>query len=113
MELINRNDVSLGLAPFDILGFKSEEELNLEISKLIKARSCLLYTSDAADDLLCVDLGGRRIIKMELINRNDVSLGLAPFDILGFKSEEELNLEISKLIKARSEFDTKNKVTSN
>ena len=23
---------------------------------------CLLYTSDAADDLLCVDLGGRRII---------------------------------------------------
>src|SRR5665213_4278491 len=27
------------------------------------ANSCLLYTSDAADDLLCVDLGGRRIIK--------------------------------------------------
>ena len=25
--------------------------------------TCLLYTSDAADDLLCVDLGGRRIIK--------------------------------------------------
>ena len=24
---------------------------------------CLLYTSDAADDLLCVDLGGRRNIK--------------------------------------------------
>ena len=24
---------------------------------------CLLYTSDAADDLLCVGLGGRRIIK--------------------------------------------------
>src|SRR5659263_178838 len=23
-------------------------------------RGCLLYTSDAADDLLCVDLGGRR-----------------------------------------------------
>src|SRR5450756_2792319 len=23
--------------------------------------NCLLYTSDAADDLLCVDLGGRRI----------------------------------------------------
>src|SRR5450756_1935884 len=28
-----------------------------------QATSCLLYTSDAADDLLCVDLGGRRIIK--------------------------------------------------
>ena len=26
-------------------------------------RVCLLYTSDAADDLLCVALGGRRIIK--------------------------------------------------
>src|SRR5450756_2752321 len=25
--------------------------------------NCLLYASDAADDLLCVDLGGRRIIK--------------------------------------------------
>ena len=25
--------------------------------------ACLLYTSDDADDLLCVDLGGRRIIK--------------------------------------------------
>ena len=28
-----------------------------------KQNACLLYTSDAADDLLCVDLGGRRIIK--------------------------------------------------
>src|SRR5450756_1103101 len=28
-----------------------------------RSSSCLLYTSDAADDLLCVDLGGRRIIK--------------------------------------------------
>ena len=27
---------------------------------------CLLYTSDAADDLLCVDLGGRRIILKDL-----------------------------------------------
>eukprot|EP00825_Cyclidium_porcatum_P033636 TRINITY_DN3560_c0_g1_i5.p3 TRINITY_DN3560_c0_g1~~TRINITY_DN3560_c0_g1_i5.p3 ORF type:complete len:137 (-),score=34.50 TRINITY_DN3560_c0_g1_i5:24-434(-) len=26
-------------------------------------KSCLLYTSDAADDMQCVDLGGRRIIK--------------------------------------------------
>ena len=26
------------------------------------SRICLLYTYDAADDLLCVDLGGRRII---------------------------------------------------
>ena len=35
------------------------------IEALFEALSeiCLLYTSDAADDLLCVDLGGRRIIK--------------------------------------------------
>ena len=31
------------------------------------AESCLLYTSDAADDLLCVDLGGRRIIKKKTL----------------------------------------------
>ena len=30
--------------------------------------ACLLYTSDAADDLLCVDLGGRRIIKKKKTN---------------------------------------------
>ena len=37
---------------------------------------CLLYTSDAADDLLCVDLGGRRIIKKKKepypLKNNDV-----------------------------------------
>ena len=27
---------------------------------------CLLYTSDAADDMQCVDLGGRRIIKKKV-----------------------------------------------
>ena len=31
----------------------------------INDKRCLLYTSDAADDLLCVDLGGRRIIKKQ------------------------------------------------
>ena len=30
---------------------------------LLSWEGCLLYTSDAADDLLCVDLGGRCIIK--------------------------------------------------
>ena len=30
---------------------------------IVRFQACLLYTSDAADDLLCVDLGGRRIIK--------------------------------------------------
>eukprot|EP00831_Metopus_contortus_P080527 TRINITY_DN8250_c0_g1_i3.p1 TRINITY_DN8250_c0_g1~~TRINITY_DN8250_c0_g1_i3.p1 ORF type:complete len:224 (-),score=53.21 TRINITY_DN8250_c0_g1_i3:54-725(-) len=36
------------------------EERKLENRKL---HACLLYTSDAADDTPCVDLGGRRIIK--------------------------------------------------
>ena len=39
-------------------------EIRSKLSGDIQAAySCLLYTSDAADDLLCVDLGGRRIIK--------------------------------------------------
>eukprot|EP00825_Cyclidium_porcatum_P048732 TRINITY_DN8262_c0_g1_i1.p1 TRINITY_DN8262_c0_g1~~TRINITY_DN8262_c0_g1_i1.p1 ORF type:complete len:149 (-),score=15.20 TRINITY_DN8262_c0_g1_i1:5-451(-) len=29
--------------------------------------TCLLYTSDAADDMQCVDLGGRRIIKKKKV----------------------------------------------
>ena len=33
--------------------------------------ACLLYTSDAADDLLCVDLGGRRIIKKKKQTTNE------------------------------------------
>ena len=35
------------------------------------SKACLLYTSDAADDLLCVDLGGRRIIKKKTRTRAD------------------------------------------
>ena len=34
-----------------------------------RVERCLLYTSDAADDLLCVDLGGRRIIKKKKNNK--------------------------------------------
>ena len=44
---------------------------------IITANTCLLYTSDAADDLLCVDLGGRRIIKKKKqkhIIRADINL---------------------------------------
>ena len=33
---------------------------------------CLLYTSDAADDLLCVDIGGRRIIKKNKKEQNNM-----------------------------------------
>ena len=37
-----------------------KEELQ---EKSQNTNGCLLYTSDAADDMQCVDLGGRRIIK--------------------------------------------------
>ena len=49
---------------------------------------------------------------MEIINKYELSLGLEPFDVLGFKSEEELNQEISKLIEVRSEFESKSKANS-
>ena len=51
------------------------DRLELSTSRLSGVRSnhlsysCLLYTSDAADDLLCVDLGGRRIIKKKKKNK--------------------------------------------
>src|SRR5665811_290380 len=35
--------------------------------------SCLLYTSDAADDLTRVDLGGRRIIKKKKKQNNNIT----------------------------------------
>src|SRR5680860_1883373 len=45
----------------DLCGFSDKTTL---LSHRVKRHNpCLLYTSDAADDLLCVDLGGRRIIK--------------------------------------------------
>ena len=34
--------------------------------------ACLLYTSDAADELLCVDLGGRRLIKKKNTMKNTI-----------------------------------------
>ena len=35
---------------------------------------CLLYTSDAADDLLCVDLGGRRLIKKKNLKKKQQTI---------------------------------------
>ena len=34
---------------------------------------CLLYTSDAADELLCVDLGGRRTLKKKKTQRGETT----------------------------------------
>ena len=41
----------------------SANDIAFLVYTLSTCLTCLLYTSDAADDLLCVDLGGRRIIK--------------------------------------------------
>ena len=49
---------------------------------------------------------------MDFLNKYEVSLGLEPFDVLGFRSEEELNQEILKLIKVRSEFENESKLHS-
>eukprot|EP00657_Telonema_sp_P-1_P002785 TRINITY_DN1647_c0_g1_i12.p1 TRINITY_DN1647_c0_g1~~TRINITY_DN1647_c0_g1_i12.p1 ORF type:complete len:382 (-),score=174.12 TRINITY_DN1647_c0_g1_i12:129-1274(-) len=51
----------LGMTGMDL----TREGLSLILGDVFirKYYTCLLYTSDAADDLLCVDLGGRRFIK--------------------------------------------------
>ena len=41
---------------------------------------------------------------MELVQKEETSLGLESYDVLGFNSQEELELEISKLTKFRPEF---------
>src|SRR5450756_2756175 len=57
---------ALGVSPDQIMiltvGGDSASKGAQEVMQAL-AIICLLYTSDAADDLLCVDLGGRRIIK--------------------------------------------------
>ena len=47
------------------------------------AYPCLLYTSDAADELDGVDLGGRRIIKKKFFQAEDGILDVAPSRGLG------------------------------
>src|SRR5428012_184 len=69
------------------------EALALE-NNLIKQRTpkyniCLLYTSDAADDLICVDLGGRRIIK-KTKNKEKPSQALKHSKRSQYKSKKEL-----------------------
>eukprot|EP00831_Metopus_contortus_P054062 TRINITY_DN4547_c0_g1_i5.p1 TRINITY_DN4547_c0_g1~~TRINITY_DN4547_c0_g1_i5.p1 ORF type:complete len:440 (-),score=74.86 TRINITY_DN4547_c0_g1_i5:75-1394(-) len=50
---------------FDISSNEFQRRLSktLATEPISQSNNCLLYTSDAADDTPCVDLGGRRIIK--------------------------------------------------
>eukprot|EP00825_Cyclidium_porcatum_P006943 TRINITY_DN1347_c0_g1_i2.p1 TRINITY_DN1347_c0_g1~~TRINITY_DN1347_c0_g1_i2.p1 ORF type:complete len:301 (-),score=57.35 TRINITY_DN1347_c0_g1_i2:76-978(-) len=45
------------------LAYNCRSTKSIEGDKIDFIYTCLLYTSDAADDMQCVDLGGRRIIK--------------------------------------------------
>src|SRR5680860_921624 len=65
LELLNERGLSYLLTAPGDLGFARAYvtgDLVLHGVHPGNPYDCLLYTSDAADDLLCVDLGGRRII---------------------------------------------------
>ena len=57
-ESLLGGDRSVGLAPVSVFGF-------------LRISTCLLYTSDAADERSSVDLGGRRIIKKKTDQYHD------------------------------------------
>ena len=56
-----------GLKPNCVVMVRSIRALKMHSGKY---KVCLLYTSDAADDLLCVHLGVRRIIKKKTHNNH-------------------------------------------
>ena len=63
MCIRDRWKLILGFGLSGIIASYIGAALTFQAQGLPLQRICLLYTSDAADDLLCVDLGGRRIIK--------------------------------------------------
>ena len=55
--------VSRGVKHSDRVVLFMQNRPDYIVALLALNKICLLYTSDAADDMQCVDLGGRRIIK--------------------------------------------------
>ena len=53
---------ALAAYQLDLPGLHYDEAKEAGVNAM-QLLTCLLYTSDAADDLICVDPGGRRIIK--------------------------------------------------
>ena len=70
--------------------FRLAGRLRLDVSPAVRdpvdvcVDACLLYTSDAADDLLCVDLGGGLIIKKKKTKypAKDLSLINTLYDVM-------------------------------
>eukprot|EP00657_Telonema_sp_P-1_P001054 TRINITY_DN1227_c0_g1_i30.p1 TRINITY_DN1227_c0_g1~~TRINITY_DN1227_c0_g1_i30.p1 ORF type:complete len:171 (+),score=34.57 TRINITY_DN1227_c0_g1_i30:324-836(+) len=67
-ELIDEREEEIKIKEDEMLQYQQDRfgpngDLMIQRRQLVQPIHCLLYTSDAADDLLCVDLGGRRIIK--------------------------------------------------
>ena len=60
MRTLDRLDIPMEASHHEVA--PSQHEIDPHYDEAL-VMACLLYTSDAADDLLCVDLGGRRIIK--------------------------------------------------
>eukprot|EP00825_Cyclidium_porcatum_P044211 TRINITY_DN6417_c0_g1_i4.p1 TRINITY_DN6417_c0_g1~~TRINITY_DN6417_c0_g1_i4.p1 ORF type:complete len:192 (-),score=42.93 TRINITY_DN6417_c0_g1_i4:44-619(-) len=61
----------------ELRNYKKQHKIIKLINKMYcqaSLNSCLLYTSDAADDMQCVDLGGRRIIKKKKKQKTKVNI---------------------------------------
>ncbi len=54
--------------------YKEQRAVFPSSPRTVVFKICLLYTSDAADELLCVDLGGRCIIKKTTVAISRVAL---------------------------------------
>src|SRR5450756_1092882 len=63
----------VGAGTTNIAAIKVGQTVQVHVILSGTTYTCLLYTSDAADDLLCVDLGGRRIIKKKKTHRKKKS----------------------------------------
>ena len=63
IEGINIDEVRCCENDLDLMSISLEAEVPEALYVGMKDFICLLYTSDAADEGLGVDLGGRRIIK--------------------------------------------------
>mgnify|MGYP002683370708 CR=1 FL=1 len=67
--------------PDMVAGHSLGEFSALVANRTLEFEDCLLYTSDAADDLLCVDLGGRRPLKKKK-NHNIKKQNKSTYNIL-------------------------------